>query len=114
MTDQHRAGLLPAGGMQGQGLLDPRADRSSTLIEGYLPSLESINGILTPVTEKGRITICDFIDWNQLSDLDADPAEMNNLWNDPDYANVKGELALRMTQRVSAYGDLAIAQTSLS
>ena len=38
------------------------------------------------------------IDRCELYDLEHDPGELHNRWNDPDYAAIKQELLLRFVQ----------------
>ena len=54
-------------------------------------------------SELGFKTFGDF--WDESYDLEEDPSEMNNIYNDPNYAEVQKELHLRLKGLRTKYGD---------
>lgn len=50
----------------------------------------------TYVNERYKITVYYNRDYGELFDLEADPDEVNNLWNDPTHADLKAELILNL------------------
>jgi arylsulfatase A-like enzyme len=50
----------------------------------------------TYVERRYKLTVYYNQDYGELFDLQADPGELHNRWNDPDYANIKSELLLRL------------------
>ncbi len=46
----------------------------------------------------------DIDEW-ELYDLDKDPDEMNNVYNDPEYIEVKDKLHLKLKELREKYGD---------
>ncbi|MBT3533101.1 MAG: sulfatase-like hydrolase/transferase [Rhodospirillaceae bacterium] len=103
-----RAGIAPYNGYQGQSLLplvEGTADRihDSVLIEddqqrsyfGY----DSPPRIRTLITERWRMTMSHGVSWGELYDLENDPDEMDNLWDDASHASVRAELTERLARR---------------
>ncbi|MCC9076374.1 sulfatase-like hydrolase/transferase [Litorilinea aerophila] len=52
----------------------------------------------TLVTDRYKITVYRNADYGELFDLETDPGELHNRWDDPDYADVKAELLLKFVQ----------------
>jgi uncharacterized sulfatase len=50
----------------------------------------------TYVNERFKITVYYNRDYGELFDLQTDPDEINNLWDDPAYANLRAELLLKL------------------
>ena len=59
------------------------------------------------VTERHRLSLYDGVAWGELYDLEADPDELVNLWDDPASAGLRAELVLRLARRM-----IALAETS--
>lgn len=109
-----RAGIAPFWGMQGTdmapSLTDPsRGGVDSVLIEedGHEPAM----GFHDPVrvrsvlTERHRLSIYEGVDWGELYDLKQDPQEMNNLYDDPDHAKLRGEMFEHLARQMMAHAD---------
>lgn len=103
-----RVGISPYYGLQGQSYLpgirgEPsRMRRSSFLIEE-----EQLSGIFdetaplrvrTVVTQNHRLTIYSGRKWGELFDLENDPDEIVNLWDDPSTLSIKSELLEELAQ----------------
>jgi arylsulfatase A-like enzyme len=93
-----RAGLAPANGMQGVVLHDGRpSSRDALLIEeegqrrdfGLAQRLR----MRTLLTQRHRLTLYADEPWGELYDLQEDPLELRNLWND---RALRGELAQQL------------------
>ena len=52
----------------------------------------------TLITDRYKITVYRNADYGELFDLEKDPDELHNGWNDPDYAQIKSELLLKFVQ----------------
>jgi len=94
-------GLRAPGLMQGVSqwpLWGGRADsaRDHVVVENrHQPSAIHLR---TLVTERYKITVYRGHDYGELWDLEADPGERHNRWDDPAFADVKRELLLRFVQ----------------
>ncbi|WP_432697869.1 sulfatase family protein [Marinobacterium sp. YM272] len=103
-TILNRAGLQPYWGMQGQDLFDAQA-RDSLLVEdeGNRASLgfETPPRVRTLITDLYRMSIYQDQLWGELYDLKKDPGEITNLWDDPEYANIKADLQFRLLQEMT-------------
>lgn len=107
-----RAGLKRYHGLQGQSLLPAamkqgHTHRSEVVVEDdreviYL-GFEEPQRVRTMVTEGFRMSLFRPLGYSELFDLNKDPHEIRNVWDEPEYSSVRGELAERM---VSALSDL--------
>lgn len=52
----------------------------------------------TLVTDRYKITVYRDASYGELFDLQKDPDELTNHWDDPDYASVKAEMLLKFVQ----------------
>lgn len=100
-----RAGVQPYNGMQGRSLIgdlrgDPAGAPEAMLIEedgqrrayGFDRPVRA----RTVVTDRYRLTIYRGEDWGILHDLEADPFEMRNLWDDPTHAQIRARMFERL------------------
>ncbi len=109
----NRVGLAPYNGIQGKSLLSTMENRGdvcdSLLIEFNESSprlcFTSSARVRSLVTAEWRYTIYGGLEWGELYDLKEDPLETNNLWNNPDYQLVRGELAEKLCHHLTAQMD---------
>ena len=108
-----RARIQPYNGIQGTSLLPAiageGASRDSMVIEddqqravlGY----EAPPRMRTLVTRRWRMTISHGDAWGELYDLENDPHEMDNLFEDPAHRGVRGELMEKLAYREMELAD---------
>ncbi len=102
-----RAAVAPANGMQGMSLAPLAADpglatRDALLIEeeahrvaGWLGIRSRVRSV---VTTRHRLSAYQGIDWGELYDLQEDPFELHNLWDEPGAARLRAELTERLSR----------------
>ncbi len=98
-TILERAGVEPFAGMQGRSLLDG-AGRDAAFIQfdhqRPNPALGGPPRVHTIVDHHWRLSVFDGQDWGELYDLQADPGELDNLWDAPGAASAKARLIERL------------------
>ena len=52
----------------------------------------------TLITDRYKLTVYRDADYGELIDLETDPGELVNYWDDPDYADVKMQMLLKFAQ----------------
>jgi arylsulfatase A-like enzyme len=111
-----RAGLAPYNGMQGRSLLSAidgtaKQVRDAVLIEygsqRSMPGVEGETVMRTLVTDQYRITYYRGAPWGELYDLERDPHEMHNLWDDESASRVKKDMTELLLREM-----LSMAETS--
>jgi arylsulfatase A-like enzyme len=110
-----RARIQPYNGIQGESLLPAIAGgtlpttRDTMVIEDdqqrAVLGFEKPPRLRTLVSRRWRLTIADGDPWGELYDLDNDPHEMENLFDDPAHRPVRGELMERLAYREMALAD---------
>ena len=110
-----RAGIQPFYGMQGQSLLplieqkQEAQRRSSILIEEEQHSgsfdREVPLRVRTLVTERYRMSVYTQQELGELYDLEADPHETENLWDNAAYSSVRSELLTAIVQQQASLTD---------
>ena len=109
-----RAGLQPFHGMQGKSLLPLLNGSKSELYEDVL--IEDENQLIllgfsghprvrTLVTKRWRMTLFDRVGWGELYDLENDPDEMRNCWDNSDFFDVKRTVMEAMVRTMMDYDD---------
>ena len=66
---------------------------------------ETAPRLRTLVTRRWRLTIAHDDPWGELYDLENDPHEMDNLFDDPAHRGVRGELMEKLAYREMALAD---------
>jgi len=108
-----RAGLNPYFGMQGLDMFDESRQHLGMMVEDY-----TINYVLDPrsgvhfasmITERWRMTHYETHEWGELYDLQEDPQERNNLWDDPAAAKEKALLHELMVRQMLILRDRPFA-----
>ncbi|MEO0515440.1 MAG: sulfatase-like hydrolase/transferase [Planctomycetota bacterium] len=97
------AGLPPAREMQGESQLpgwrggETFRGRDHAIVENHHQVGQEVH-LRTLVTDRYKLTVYRGRDWGELFDLQDDPGELNNRYDDPAYAKVKHELAFKLIQ----------------
>lgn len=110
-----RARIQPYNGVQGESLLPAIAGegagitRDSMVIEDdqqrALLGFETPCRMRTLVTQRWRMTIAQGDPWGELYDLENDPHEMDNLFDDPGHRGVRGDLMEKLVYRQMELAD---------
>lgn len=109
-----RAGVAPYVGMQGRSLLPAIQSEDASLRDDLLVEYSdgfARMGFDTPararsvMTKKWRVTVYRDEDWGELYDRVNDPAQSRNLWDEPDYAEVKAAMLERLAHNLIALMD---------
>ena len=110
-----QARVTPFNGIQGRDLapvLAGAGEHHAELVieeEGQRPQVGFEGRVRTRslVTRRHRLSLYDGVAWGELYDLESDPDEMINLWDDPANAALRAELVLRLARKM-----IALAETS--
>ena len=117
-----RAGLAPYNGMQGQSFLHAldgtTLHRDAVMIEqndgGPRMGFERPVRARTLRTKTRRMTVFAGEDWGELYDLESDPQETRNLWEDPAYASDRAVLSLQLIDHLTFQMDESPRATRLA
>ena len=122
-TVLHRAGLQPYNGIQGEDLLPALGgsnslDDRSLVIESttQYPFLgfDDLVSVTSLVDKRWRLSVWQGCDWGELYDVENDPAELINLWDDPAHADVLRHLLHRLVSRIQDNADSSPYPMSVS
>jgi len=103
-TVLERAGIEPFSGMQGKSLL-PTLDGSTAVRDSVFiqydhqhtsPGTDLPPRVHTLIDRRYRLSVFHGTGWAELYDLESDPGEFENLWDDPAHASIRA----RMTERL--------------
>jgi len=109
-----RAGVAPYAGIQGHSLLpviagDETKGRAAAFVQyDHQRVNEALGGVPrvhTMVDKRWRLSIFDGVEWGELYDLETDPGELQNLWDDPAHAAIKAGLLEKMLRIEIAHVD---------
>ncbi len=109
-----RAGIAPFWGMQGTdmaaSLADPCQDGvDAVLIEedGHEPAMgfDAPVRVRSVLTRRHRLSVYDGVAWGELYDLQEDPLEMNNLYDDPAQAGLRCEMFEHLARQMMTHAD---------
>jgi arylsulfatase A-like enzyme len=113
-TILERAGLRPNHGMQGKSLLPLIDGRVRSLRTGIIVEEDNQRTFLgfdkpvrlrTLVTQRWRLSVYRGVQWGELYDLEADPLEMQNLWDDPGHSHTREALLHQLVQEMQELAD---------
>lgn len=105
-----RAGIQPYNGLQGRDLLasdPPEAIIVEEDSQRRMTGFDRPQRVRTIVTDRYRMSLRQGEDWGELYDLQADPLEVENLFDDPNAAAAKAELNSIMLRRMIELQDRA-------
>jgi arylsulfatase A-like enzyme len=117
-----RAGLAPYNGIQGSSFIEAldgtQVHRDEVMIEhndggprmGFTKAVRA----RTLRTKDWRMSIFAGETWGELYDLNTDPRECNNLWDDPSAKDVRAELTLRLVDHLTFQMDESPRATRLA
>jgi len=118
-----RANLQPYNGIQGEDLLavlenDSGENERPILIETttqypYL-GFDDLVSVNTIIDGDWRLSVWQGCEWGELYDLENDPGELNNLWDDPDFTGARGKLMLSLVQTMQDHADTSPYPLSVS
>jgi hypothetical protein len=71
-------------------------------------------GLRTLVTDRWRMSVYRGAAWGELYDLDTDPGEVQNLWDDPAHAAVRAEVTERLMRKSLELTDISPMPTRVA
>ena len=91
-------------GHQGRDLFDTSYEPLSELLieeddQKTMPGSDLPARIRTLVTDKWRISMFNGLLWGELYDLEADPDELNNLWDEDEFRGIRADLLERLLRQ---------------
>ncbi|MEO0679981.1 MAG: sulfatase-like hydrolase/transferase [Pseudomonadota bacterium] len=105
-----RAGVQPFNGLQGRDLLRDAPPEAIVVEEDSQRTMTGFDRpqrVRTLVTERHRMSLRLGEDWNELYDLQADPAETRNLYDAPEARETRSRLTELMLRRMVELQDRA-------
>lgn len=107
-TILERAKVECAWGMQGQNLLGQQERDVAFIQYAHQKEMDEIGvppNIHTVRDERYRLSVLQDMKWGELYDIDSDPGEFRNLWDDPNLAPEKSRLMERLVRAELAHVD---------
>lgn len=107
VTILDRARVEPAIGMQGQSLLAGGRDLAFIQYDhqSVNPGIGAPPRVHTIRTERWRLSMIHGVDWGELYDLEADPGEFENLWEDAAHQEQRNALIETLARTEIAHVD---------
>jgi len=105
-----RAGIQPFNGMQGRDLFDSEPPEAVIVEEDSQRTMTGFDRpqrIRTVVTERYRMSLREGEDWDEFYDLQQDPDELHNRFNDPAHADEQRQVTETMLRRTIELQDRA-------
>ena len=107
------AGVAPFNGMQGRPFADdggePITARDYALIEDevqtLLPGYKVRGRVRTLLADGWRMSVHDGVDQGELCNLDEDPDETTNRWNDPSSQRIRSSMLERLVREMIAHSE---------
>lgn len=109
-TILERAGIQPYNGIQGRDLMSSPAPEAILVEEDSQRSMigfERLQRVRTVVTDRYRMSLRQGEQWGELYDLEKDPNETVNLFDNPEAASIKAELSMIMLRKTIELQDQA-------
>jgi len=108
-----RAGLAPYNGMQGRSFLESlsgnKPHRDEVLIEfnnqGPRMGMTTVPRVRTLRSKTWRLSVYAGEDWGELYNLQKDPNETHNLWDEPNAREAKLAMSLRLVEHLAQQTD---------
>lgn len=111
-----RLGVKVPIGMQGQDAYGSDFEALPVLIEDegleVYSNPDKPTAQLSIIYGEWRLSILDNGDWGEMYNLEIDPYEVNNLWNNQDYFAIKLDLLMALSQRQLALRDRSLVATA--
>ena len=117
------ARLSPSHGMQGQSLLpviggDETKGRAAAFVQydhqRHNAGLDGVPRVHSLVDTRWRLSLFDGVEWGELYDLENDPGEFHNLWDDPAHASAKARLIEQLLRIEIAHIDRVPMPTAVA
>lgn len=107
-----RAGIQPFNGNQGRDLLAPESEAPDALLieedsQRKISVFDKPQRLRTLVTKRWRMTYRAGETWGELFDLESDPDENVNLWDDPRHASIRTEMTEALMRKMVEMQDRA-------
>ncbi|MEM8704327.1 MAG: sulfatase-like hydrolase/transferase [Pseudomonadota bacterium] len=107
-TILERARIECAWGMQGRDLFSSEPRDAAFIQYAHQKDMDEIGlppNIHTIRDTRFRLSVLQGLEWGELYDLQADPGEFNNLWNDAAYQHIKASLLENLVRAELAHVD---------
>ncbi|MEM1237352.1 MAG: sulfatase-like hydrolase/transferase [Pseudomonadota bacterium] len=114
-TILERARIESAWGMQGTDIFGKNSRQSAHIQYAHQKGMDELGvppNIRTVRTDRFRLSVLQDVPWGELYDLEEDPGEFINLWDDDDHSAVKARLIETLVRAELSYTDRSPMPTS--